>query len=514
MANHWTVSKRLKLARPELTFQDLADDVQDRILRHVCMNSTMLTPYCLKVAQVCRRWHDFVKSQCTDFYCTDCLLDIDIKNYTSVCRCDEENYHAKNSKPTFTNYGVYRMQSQSQIALQTELLRILRSFRCTLRRVEFEQLSSLALTDEVITNAFRLPFQNLKVFALRERTLFCDLTDAAVDAVTRSAPMLKTVMLSGDWPGVGASATRGFTDKALRFLRTNCVQLESVELSGLCRVTEEGLASLGEISTLEGISLSSMLALTDEVIEAICGGRFSLSCLSIKYSDVLTNRSTRAVCRGRATKESLEKFYLTSCSKVTNDGICEILCNCKQLTQIIVTQSEANPSSQYARKHSGHMLQLRHLWTSTKTRLSCIKKELSCMYNLELVLFLVVKEINPAKSLVILQMPRNRNPLKISMMYKNTPDLYMHIADLFTSFPNLYDLLLGTRYYDERTTVAAIVKVGSLLEQLSIEGASLESLEMIAKGCTNLEELRIRTSLDNRSCRVLESITSGRITYM
>lgn len=483
--------KRLKLLSSSLrlSFDDLPEEVQDRILSDVCGSGSMITPCSAKVAQVCRRWCEFASSRHT-------ICGGPFSSYDKTGCCDMYRKDYKNALKTLAD-----VQKNVLKTLADGLPR----FRRTLRSITIEPREKLLL--DAIKSASKLPFPMLKTVTVRRLgglPMRKDEMDEALLAVTRSSPMLKELILHETHRECSQSwSENDIIDTVARSLKDHCLCLASLTLECIdkTRLTVKGCAALGQISSLQSLSLLRLPQLNDEAMELICGGYCSLSELRIDKAS-LTDRSMRAVASGKATRASLLRLSLDRCDAVTSVGISDILCKCTQLTTIRMWDCKniINPLGNYAISHPRLKVNLQEV-TYFNYSVAATDYGLEC-----------VSGINQLKSIrfetqghasLHLDLQSDRKCLRLITSWGAGPSW----KDFLANFPLLENLDIQVFTIDKEAARSIVECVAPRLVTLHVGDASFEALEIIVRGCKRLQILSVDVLPDEHLKR-LECMSS------
>lgn len=501
--------KRLELtSSSQLTFQDLPHDLQYRILSELKYGKE-ICPCSLDVARVCQHWRDFVFSQCTK---------LNVVVFLSRCSRAELSC-SRLSKKILLNVLVDALPSirntlrEIGLGFVRDPTNVGVLFKCCAK------LDENFITNEMIRSLFRFSFPRLQVLTLCGSTSFT-LTDAAVLAATRSSPMLTEFCLK-DYSirklhhiSLPYNAEECITYASIRYLKQNCKHLKVVTLFNLAPITEHGFTTLGQISSLQSISLHAIPHINDKTIEAICWGLCSISELSIHIGhllkDPLTDRSSKAIACGRATRASLQKLDLEVCDRITSAGLCEILRYCTQLAEIVIIFNESVKTAliRFTELYPGRKLQLRALKCEAIGDLRLSELRMSCIRDAETITNLELKEGRDLTS-AHLQLLPNTKSLQVSV----NSNLEQDMKGILRLCPCLKTLSVKTdiNLIGKKISYAIVDILGSQLVKLSISAISSEALVVITKGCRNLQELHLGFLVTAPKFKEIQKMTSARV---
>ena len=142
---------------------------------------------------------------------------------------------------------------------------------------------------------------------------------------------LRTVSLS-DFKVLYEKSSRWVFGDSMVFAICKNSPLESVflELKG---ITDEAMKALGGLPSLKVFHFSNNYLVTDRGVNALCGGKGSLRNLRLYRLPTLTDKSALSIATGPATRK-LKELYMSETGSITEEGLCQIVENCKQLSKV------------------------------------------------------------------------------------------------------------------------------------------------------------------------------------
>lgn len=124
------------------------------------------------------------------------------------------------------------------------------------------------------------------------------------------------------------------TDASITMVVTRCPMLRILSVRKCKLLTEEGVASLGQLSHLETLNVGQAGGVTDASVATICarGEESHIKSLVLNHSH-LTDRALETI----ATCPQLQELALHECHRITNRGLKAISVGCLRLRYLSVS---------------------------------------------------------------------------------------------------------------------------------------------------------------------------------
>ena len=124
------------------------------------------------------------------------------------------------------------------------------------------------------------------------------------------------------------------TDNALRNISKGLLNLECLNLSFCCGITDSGLSHLSTLRSLRELNLRSCEGIGDDGIAHLALGALNLTSLDVSFCDKIGDASLNHISNGLYVVQNLE---LSSC-RITDEGLCKLSKSLRELRVLNIGQ--------------------------------------------------------------------------------------------------------------------------------------------------------------------------------
>lgn len=186
------------------------------------------------------------------------------------------------------------------------------------------------------------------------------ITDDSFLQITNLCPNLKTIILTylqnikpetyteafskfTCLTEISFNACVGINDSVIRAISNQryAYSLQSLFIDRCRDITDDSLIELfSKSKELRTLSLQS-LKITDKCIECLCDGGTKLVSVNLNFCDGITDSSLTALSKCT----NLEEILLSSCSRVTDEGVDELVSKCSKITALNLGRTSIGDTS-------------------------------------------------------------------------------------------------------------------------------------------------------------------------
>lgn len=283
-----------------------------------------------RVAQVCRRWRDAAYAKC-------------------VWKSTQARLHFRRSShhlfPSLATRGIRKVRVLSLKNDLSHLVQNMRDMEC------LNLKGCYNVTDTSITKAFVKTMSTLTVLNL---SLCKQVTDTSLDRIARVLCNLEVLDLGG---------CCNITNGALLYCARGLLRLRHLNLRSCRHISDLGIGHIAGLTNntqgnknLTNLCLQDCQKITDNALNNVAKGLVDLEVLNLSFCCGITDLGLAYL----AGLKNLKEIDLRSCDNIGDDGISNLTDGCSSLTSLDV--SFCDRIGDASLKHISHSLyNLRHL---------------------------------------------------------------------------------------------------------------------------------------------------------